>query len=164
MSTIAPKLFNHIGIGVPDVDAAIAWYERVFGFRLISGPNRITSASASGPQARNVLGPTFGEMRQAHMIDGNGLGLELFQLIDPPHERRADPIEFWKNGIFHFCITDPDIEGAVRRIVEAGGRQLSDIWLERPPSREHKMVYCADPFGTVIEIYTHSYEDMQRRG
>jgi hypothetical protein len=29
------------------------------------------------------------------------VGFELFQLIDPPHERRATSLEFWKNGFSH---------------------------------------------------------------
>lgn len=163
MPGLSSRHFNHVGVGVPDVEAAIEWYRKVFGFRLVSGPNHVQRTSASGEQARDVLGSSFGEMWQAHMVTADGIGIEFFQLIDPPHERRKDEIEFWRNGIFHFCITDPEIEDAVRRITEAGGKQLSRIWLERPPSPNHKMVYCADPFGTVIEIYTHSYEDMQGR-
>jgi serralysin len=27
--------------------------------------------------------------------------LELFQLIDPPHERRPDEMEYWKSNVFH---------------------------------------------------------------
>jgi catechol 2,3-dioxygenase-like lactoylglutathione lyase family enzyme len=30
--------FNHVGIGVADVDAAVEWYARVFGLKLVLGP------------------------------------------------------------------------------------------------------------------------------
>ena len=154
--------FNHIGISIPDLDAAIAWYHDVLGFDLVSGPFDVHfEPSGTGEQARDVLGRDFKSMRMAHLATPNGIGIELFQLIDPPHEPKRDTVEYWRGGIFHLCLTHKDIEGLTQKIVDHGGRQLSKIWLERPPSTEHKMVYCTDPFGTVIEIYTHSYRAMQ---
>jgi catechol 2,3-dioxygenase-like lactoylglutathione lyase family enzyme len=158
IATVSKRL-NHIGIGVPNIEEAVNWYQDVLGLRLISGPKLVTREAS--PQAVNVLGQSFGKMRIAHMVGDDAVGFELFELIDPSHERRPDPVEFWKNGIFHLCITDHDIEGITRRIVGTGGTQLSEIWFERPPSTERRMVYCADPFGTVIEVYTHPYELMQ---
>jgi hypothetical protein len=37
------------------------------------------------------------------------------------------------------------------------GKQRSKIW-DIPPSKGYKIAFCEDPFGNVIEIYTHSYE------
>ena len=162
VSMVASYDFNHVGISIPDLDTAIAWYRDVLGFALLSGPHDVDFAEPRvGEQARDVLGGDFKRMRMAHVLTPNGIGIELFQLIDPPHEPKERPVEYWRSGIFHLCITHKDIEGLAKKIVDHGGRQLSKIWMERPPSSEYKMVYCADPFGTVIEIYTHSYRDMQ---
>ena len=30
--------------------------------------------------------------------------------------------EYWKTGIFHFCVQDPDVEGLAEKIVAAGGK------------------------------------------
>ncbi|CAH0135212.1 hypothetical protein SRABI96_00339 [Peribacillus sp. Bi96] len=30
---------THIGLSVPDLDAAIKWYEQVLGFKLLAGPS-----------------------------------------------------------------------------------------------------------------------------
>lgn len=38
-----------------------------------------------------------------------------------------------------------------------GGKQLSEIWNDREPHSEFKMVYCQDPWGTLVEIHTHDY-------
>ena len=156
-----PLAINHIGVGVSDVDAAIRWYRGVLGFRLISGPVDVRADGGDGAQAANVLGPRFRHMRQAHMTSANGVGFELFQLVDPPHERRPDVVEYWKSGPFHFCVSHPDVEGLVARIVEAGGTQLSSIWNERGGDPDYRMCYCRDPFGCVIEVYSHSYELLQ---
>jgi hypothetical protein len=75
--------------------------------------------------AADVLGPAFGQMRQAHLGTANGVGFELFQLISPPYERRVPSLEFWKNGFFHICVTDPNVQELVQRIGKNGGKQLS---------------------------------------
>lgn len=156
-----PVAINHIGTVVPDIEAAIEWYRDVMGFGLVDGPHDLRQDGPTGPQTDNVLGKNMKHLRIAHMGTGNGVGLELFEPVDPPLERRDNMVEFWRSGFFHICVTDPDVEGLVARIVETGGQQLSDIWPERPPKTEYRMCYCADPFGNVIEVYSHMYETMQ---
>jgi catechol 2,3-dioxygenase-like lactoylglutathione lyase family enzyme len=160
-----PRAFNHVGVGVSDLDQAIEWYQAVFGFVLLRPPFEVRAldGSYSGEQAANVLGESFGRMRQAHLTTANGVGFELFQLIDPPHERRATSLEFWKNGFFHVCITDPDVDGAVSRLVENGGKQLSKVWRIDPSRDTYKMCYCEDIFGNILEIYSHSYDHLYGR-
>lgn len=156
-----PKAVNHIGVGVDNLDCAVDWYCAVLGFVLLKGPFEVRATTAyDGPMAVNVLGERFRHMRQAHLVSANGIGIELFELIDPPHERRKPALQFWTNGFFHICITDPDVEGVVSRIIETGGRQLSKIWRIHPDEATHRMCYCEDPFGNVIEIYSHSYEQI----
>jgi hypothetical protein len=80
-----------------------------------------------GEEVHDVLGPEFRAMHQAHMVTANGFGIELFQLLDPPHERRERSLEYWKNGFFHICVTDPNIEELASRIASSGGRQRSKV-------------------------------------
>jgi catechol 2,3-dioxygenase-like lactoylglutathione lyase family enzyme len=155
------RRINHIGVGVDDLDRAIDWYGTVLGFVLLKGPFEVRSTSPySGPMAVDVLGANFRHMRQAHLLSPDGIGFELFQLIDPPHQRRTPSIQFWTNGFFHICITYPDVEGMVAEIAKTGGRQLSKVWRIYPDNPRYLMCYCEDPFGNVIEIYSHPYEQM----
>jgi catechol 2,3-dioxygenase-like lactoylglutathione lyase family enzyme len=159
------KAINHIGVGVDDLDRAIDWYCTVLGFMLLKGPFEVRSTTSyDGPMAVDVLGASFRHMRQAHLLSVNGIGVELFQLLDPPHERRKPSIQFWTNGFFHICITDSDVESIVKKIAQTGGRQLSKIWLIHPDVQAYRMCYCEDPFGNIIEIYSHSYEQMYALG
>jgi catechol 2,3-dioxygenase-like lactoylglutathione lyase family enzyme len=160
MSLPYPRSFNHVGIGVSDLESAIAWYRNVFGFTVLREPFEVRADDGSygGRQAVDVLGPRFRHMRMAHLASGNGTGIELFQLLDPPHERRPISLEFWKNGFFHICITDPDVPAAVARLVAHGGKQLSEIWQVEPNFAEYQICYCEDIFGNILEIYSHSYE------
>jgi len=159
---ICPKPLNHVGICVSDLDGAILWYQNVLGYRLFSGPFDLTLDSPIGEQIQDVLGDRCEHVRIAHLSTGGGVGIELFQSVLPrPRLSKEDRVNFDLPGPFHICVTDPNIEQLITRISESGGVQISKIWCDRPPFDKYKMVYCKDPFGTVIEIHTHSYEVVQ---
>lgn len=158
---IRPVPIHHVGATVPDIDAAIDWYSRIMGFRLISGPFDLKPDPQGGDQPGDVLGPKLKHLRIAHMATGNGVGFELFEPIDPPFEPREHMVEFWRGGFFHICVTDPDVAGLAAKIEETGGQRLSQIWPDRPPDETFLMCYCADPFGNVLEIHSHAYEHVQ---
>lgn len=148
--------FNHVGMTVPDIDRAIDWYGAVLGFRLIY--RRTLEHRPGVPEVREIFGPRFGRAHQAHMLGANGTGIELFQFIDPPVTTPADNFRYGETGIFHLCVTDPDLEGLVARVVAHGGRQRTKIWqfLEERP---YRLVYCEDPFGNIVEALSHSYAE-----
>ena len=43
-----PKAFNHIGLSVPDVEAAFKWYTEVLGFYPIMKPTKINTVKRYG--------------------------------------------------------------------------------------------------------------------
>jgi catechol 2,3-dioxygenase-like lactoylglutathione lyase family enzyme len=145
---VYPRAVNHIGVGVADIERT-----------LLKGPFEV-HGSDPGSDVQDVLGQDCNALLLAHMVSVNGIGIELFQLLDPPHERRDPPLEYWKSGFFHICVTDPDIEGLAERIASSGGRQRSKIWRNDPTTDEYRLCYCEDPFGNIIEIYTHNYETL----
>jgi catechol 2,3-dioxygenase-like lactoylglutathione lyase family enzyme len=153
----APRALNHVGVTVPDIVRAIAWYEDVLGFRLIMGPRELRPDAHSTQETRQILGPTFRLALQAHLAIANSVGLELFQFIDPPVVEPLDNMDFATTGYWHLCFTDPNIEELADRIAATGGKQRTDVFGFAPPDR--KLVYCEDPFGNVIEIFSHSYEE-----
>jgi catechol 2,3-dioxygenase-like lactoylglutathione lyase family enzyme len=155
-----PRAVNHVGVGVSDIKQAIDWYTRVLGFTLLMGPFEVRVKPGIEGNQRDVLGEDFNAMIQAHMVSGNGIGIEFFQLIDPPHQKRDPSLEYWKSGFFHICITDPNIEELAAKIAASGGRQRSKIWRNNSAMKEYRLCYCEDPFGNIIEIYTHSYETL----
>jgi hypothetical protein len=98
-------------------------------------------------------------MRIAHLATANGTAVELIEFVDPPVERPQDNLMWWRSGIFHFCVVDPDVAGLAERIAAAGGRRRTRVW---PMSEElpYAFCYCEDPWGVVIEIYSHSSEQI----
>jgi len=160
MSPVPAHCLNHVGVSVPDINAAIDWYARVFGFVCIAEPVEVHHDGAHfGNLAADICGEGFAAMKIAHMVTGDGVGFELFQFLEPAHERREDTMEYWKNGFFHIAITHSDVDAKVAEIVAAGGRRRSGVW-ELFPGEGIKVCYCEDPYGNVLEIISHRYEQV----
>jgi catechol 2,3-dioxygenase-like lactoylglutathione lyase family enzyme len=157
---VYPRTINHIAVSVTDLNRAVKWYKEVFGFTVVNGPVEFEADDTSlGIAARDIHGPNFRKMRMVWLSSGNQVGFEMFEYIDPKAERRIDNFEYWKSGFFHICVTDPNIEELCKKISDCGGRQRSRIW-DVDPDKGYKIAFCEDPFGNVIEIYTHSYEQL----
>jgi predicted enzyme related to lactoylglutathione lyase len=157
---IQPALaVNHIGVTVADIHAAIDWYARTFGFHCIMGPRVLRADSAATAETRSILGPSFRLAYQAHLVTAGGVGLELFQFIEPAVAPIEPGLGYERRGPWHVCFTHPDVEDAVRRVVENGGTQLSPV-ADFVPGRPWRLVYCADPWGTVLELMSHGYTEV----
>jgi lactoylglutathione lyase family protein len=152
-----PRAFSHIGLSVPDLDEAVRFYSEVFGWYTIMEPSEVENDdSPVGQMCRDVFGDDWDKFRIAHLSTGDKVGIELFEF--PENEQPENNFEYWKTGIFHFCIQDPDIEGMVEKIKAHGGKQRMPIREYYPGEKPYKMVYVEDPFENIFEIYTHSYE------
>lgn len=156
-NTVYPRTFSHIGLSVPDVEKALEFYTGVFGWYVIMQPTVITEDdSAIGVMCTDVFGAGWGTFKIAHMSTGDRVGVELFQF--PNAVAPENNFEYWKTSIFHFCVQDPDVEGVAERIVAAGGKQRMPVRYYFPGEKPYRMVYCEDPFGNIVEVYSHSYE------
>ena len=152
-----PRSFSHIGLSVPDLEKAVEFYTEVLGWYLIMPPTDIMEDdSAIGVMCTDVFGSGWGSFRIAHLSTGDRIGVEVFQF--PNHETPEDNFEYWKTGVFHFCVQDPDVEGLADRIVRHGGKQRMPVRYYFPGEKPYRMVYMEDPFGNILEIYSHSYE------
>jgi catechol 2,3-dioxygenase-like lactoylglutathione lyase family enzyme len=149
----------HVGMTVTDLDVAVAWYADVLGLEPLGAPVLVRAGEGpDGVLAAEVFGTGFGAFRQAHLTGSNGAALELFQFLDPPSERRADNFDFRRTGIFHVCVVAPDVERTAERLAACGGRRRMARAAEIFPGEPYRTCYCEDPFGNVIELYSHSHE------
>ncbi|MFT4809326.1 MAG: catechol 2,3-dioxygenase-like lactoylglutathione lyase family enzyme, partial [Paraglaciecola sp.] len=63
-----PRTFSHIGISVPDLDAAVKFYTDVLGWYLIMTPTEITEDDSSiGVMCTDVFGAGWEHFRIAHL-------------------------------------------------------------------------------------------------
>lgn len=160
LPTVYPRIINHIAISVPDLNEAVNWYTEVLGFTVVKqAVEFVTDDSLKGRALKDIHGPRLKKMKMVWLSSANQVGFEILEYIEPRAERRKDNFEYWKSGIIHICITDPNIEELCKRISESGGKQRTDIW-EIVPDKGYKIVFCEDPFGNIIEIFDHSYEQI----
>jgi len=152
-----PRSFSHIGLSVPDLDGAVKFYTEVMGWYVIMKPTTIQEDdTAVGIMCTDVFGAGWKSLRIAHLSTGDRVGVEIFEFRNA--EKPENNFEYWKTSVFHFCVQDPDVEGLAARIVAAGGKQRMPVREYFPGEKPYRMVYMEDPFGNIIEIYSHSYE------
>ena len=155
----APLAFNHVGLTVPDIFAAIDWYGEVFGATHIMGPRLLAAADSATHETPGIFGNRFRSAYQAHLLLANGVGLELFQFIEPKVEMTEENMPYWRRGPFHIALTCPDVDGLVGTIVARGGKKRTEP-VDFVPGRPWRLCYCEDPWGTVIEIMSATYAEM----
>jgi lactoylglutathione lyase family protein len=150
--------FSHIGVTVPDLEKAVEFYTKALGLYLIMPPTEIKQdESAIGQMCDDVFGAGWGSFRIAHLSTGDGIGIELFQFPKTVPEQR--PFEFWRQGLFHFCLQDENLEERLAIIIAHGGKQrMKQVRGYYPGEKPYRMIYVEDPFGNVFELYSHSYE------
>lgn len=154
-----PVSFSHVGITVPSLEKALDFYLNVMGWYHIAGPitvNENDTNSLLTQISLGIYGSGWKQFQFAHLSSADGIGLEIFEFAN--NDTHTSVNTAFKTGVFHFCVQDPDIEGLIKRIVDAGGKQMSAIREIAPGKKPYKMAYTQDPFGNMIEIYTHSYE------
>lgn len=153
-----PKTFSHIGITVPNIEKAVKFYTEVMGFYVIMEPTVVKeeNETAIGQMCIDVFGKGWETFKIAHLSTGDKIGFELFEFKESKDLKPN--FEPFRTGLFHFSVQDPDVEGLVKKIVDAGGKQRMPIREYYPEDKPYRMCYVEDPFGTVFEIYSHSYE------
>jgi catechol 2,3-dioxygenase-like lactoylglutathione lyase family enzyme len=148
--------FAHVGITVPDIEAALDWYQDVLGFDRLTGPLDVERNEGHlGDVADELYRETdFESVRLAHLTTANQITIELFEFDGTTGTTTTDPTT---PGISHISVIDPDVEGLANEIEDTGGERRSDV-RRLFPDQDYRLAYCEDPFGNVIEIYSHSSE------
>ena len=157
---VYPRIINHVAISVPDLKEAVNWYTEVCGFTVVKQATEfVADDSLKGKAVKYIHGPRLKKMRMAWLSSANQVGFEIIEYVEPKAERRPDNFDYWESGIIHICTTDLNIEELCKRITETGGKQRTEIW-EIVPNKGYMIAFCQDPFGNIIEIFDHSYEQI----
>lgn len=148
---------NHIGINVPNITHAVPWYRDVLGCFVLSEVAE-TSADEThyGQLVKDIFGTDFGSVKIAHLTTACGTGIELFEFMSPKTYVPDNTFDFARSGIFHICLTAADLDETAARVVENGGKVISKNW-RMFDGEKLNLIYCQDPWGTVIEFYNAPY-------
>lgn len=123
---------HHVGVSVPDMDAAIDWYRRMLGFDL---------------EMR-----TFIEIIPAEVafIRRGDFRIELFQVAGAaplPAERREPNLDVRTHGNKHLCLAVQDVPAAVQGLREKGADIVFEKVVQGTP-----MAFIRDNAGNLIEL------------
>ncbi|MFB9186663.1 VOC family protein [Dactylosporangium sucinum] len=135
---------DHTGMVVPDLEAAVAFYERAFGAAVVvREADTDVDATAIGLPGETV------RLRGAILRCGSGL-LELHEYLTP---RGTAGRRVCDEGIGHVAFRTSDIDAAYARLGALGVRFNS------PPNTitsgtlaGRRWVYGRDPWGVVVEL------------
>ena len=136
--------FAHPCLIVSDVDAARSFYEKMFGFRLLSD-----EGWTDAPAVDAAIGSSQSSCR-GYMLEGHNCHLEMFEYAAPtqtgPDPATLGPHEM---GIRHLAFFDDDCRAEYERLLKLGGHMLGE-----PVDIGGGIytVYCRDPFGNIIEL------------
>lgn len=154
----APEIrgVNHIGVTVPDIEAAKAFLIEAFGGQLLYqsfGPQDPSRQGSEFERAVNAFPGTV-VRAQAMVKLGTGPDIELFEMHGP---QQAQPIRASDFGITHFALYTDDIDASVARFEKAGGKPLTaprEIPYATEKGLGNKVCYCQMPWGTTMEFIT----------
>ena len=140
---MAVRGLAHVGVCVPDVDAAVEWYRDVIGMTVLSPPYLM-----SGPQIERDMGEIVPGVVLRAAIVGFGPGDQVVELIEyPEHPGEQSARRLTDRGISHIGLVCDDIEGTRTELESRGVTFLTSGTAGIAGLRT---TWCEDPFGTVL--------------
>ena len=145
------KRIDHINLVVGDLDAMTSFYRDALGLRMT---RQIT---IDGPWIEAVTGLANVEADVVYLAPDTGPGVELIRYRRPRASRPAGLDRANTPGLRHAAFQVDDLDGAVRRLKDAGAHLLSDVQ-EVPTAqvdfagRQKRVVYFRDPEGNLLEL------------
>ncbi|HEY2054230.1 MAG TPA: VOC family protein [Solirubrobacterales bacterium] len=155
------KGIHHVGITVPDLDRAIAFYNGVLGLDFFDPPSPVFDA----PELAEQVGVAGANLRQVNMALGDSI-VELIEYT-APEPPAAEPVVVNAIGAAHLAFRVEDIEAKKAELEAAGVEFLDDVnVVEEGVLAGWRWVYFRDPFGIVLELVEVAYHDDEaaRRG
>jgi methylmalonyl-CoA/ethylmalonyl-CoA epimerase len=135
VTSIGLLRIDHVGIAVPDLDAAIEFYQRVFGMRCVhveenaeQGVREAMLAIGDGPDRVQLLAPLSPESTIAKFLDRNGPGVQ------------------------QVAYTVADVEAAGAALRERGMRLLYDKPRRGTGGSRINFVHPKDAGGVLVEL------------
>ncbi|MEX1827084.1 VOC family protein [Luteibacter sp. CQ10] len=143
---------DHVGINVPDVEAASRFFTDMFGFVPVTEMRDIPVDAA--------FKKTFhmhddAKVKSIRMLRaGDGANIELFQ-YDSPHAVVQEPY-YDDIGASHIALYTDDIDKAVAALRAKGVTVLTDpIRMTQGPASGNAWVYFLTPWGSKMELVSY---------
>jgi len=151
-----PRGIDHIGVTVPDIEAATVFLIRALGAEVVYDTLVRGEPAQAGPDVEARLGIVAGAKIVAFRMLKlrNGPGIELFEMEAPEQRSPARPSDF---GLQHLAFYVDDIDAAARRFAANGGELFEGPHPLPGPERGDGNVfrYGRTPWGMIVEFITY---------
>lgn len=139
---------DHVGLTVPDLEAATAFFHAVLDARIAAD---IVREPLSGHDIETALGlPARAVVRRVRMLSiGGGAGIELFEIHAA---QQAEAAVLSDLGVQHFAVAVADMHDTIRRATAAGGRMLAEPAPIPGGPADSTWAYCWLPWGGLVEF------------
>jgi catechol 2,3-dioxygenase-like lactoylglutathione lyase family enzyme len=136
---------DHTGITVRDIEASLAFWHDVLGFKLLYRARRM------GAFAEEVTGVAEAEIDIAVLL-APGHKIELLQYIAPCHREHLRP-RACDIGSVHVAFDVDNLDAVLAHIKASGWTAVGDPQIVAGGARNGtRVVYVRDPDGTTIEL------------
>ncbi|MCJ7673152.1 MAG: VOC family protein [Acidimicrobiia bacterium] len=149
----------HTAVCVPDVDAAVAWYETVLGLRVLSPPYRMEGDAISRDMGELVPAPVVVKAAIVGTAEGDHV-LEVIEYPEVPArpaagDSAADP-GVTQTGLTHVGLVCDDVE-ATRRELEAHDVEFLTTGIADVAGV--RTTWFRDPWGVVFILVEKRHPD-----
>lgn len=148
-----PRGVEHIGITVPDHDAALSFFRDAFGAEPLFSLTQKDQPSITSDDvgSKNGLAPGTAIVAMSMLRVQDGPNLEIFE-IDRPHGAPGQGIE--DIGMSHFSLTVDDIDAATQRFAAAGGALLEGPYelTGQEQGAGNRGCFGRTPWGLLVEF------------
>jgi len=127
---------HHVGVSVADLEASIAWYERMLGFTL---DERVEIAAIPARIA---------------FLKRGAFRIELFEVAGAaplPDDRRAPNKDLRTHGTKHLAFSTPDVPALVKDLKARGADVAMEAIIQGNP-----VAFVRDNTGNLIEFVTEA--------
>lgn len=145
---------DHVGITVPDIKAATAFFVDVLGCEAAMSFGPFSDDKGTFMQDALHVDPRAVIEQITQLRCGNGSNIELFQYKAPDQEK----VEIRNSDIggHHIAFYVDDIAAAAARLKEAKVETfLGPIPIEEGPAAGQSILYFLTPWGTQMELITY---------
>ncbi|RXH56367.1 VOC family protein [Granulicella sibirica] len=147
---------DHIGITVPDIEAATTFLEGAFGaeviYQTLTKEDKPQQGGATEHRLHLAQGASIRAIRMLRLQ--NGPGIELFEMQSPHQQPAARPSDL---GLQHMALYVDDVSSATSRFKAAGGTIFSEPH-PLPPlesGKDNLFCYGITPWGMMVEFVSY---------
>jgi glyoxylase I family protein len=159
-SSLALMRADHVGLTVPDLDAAVAFYTDAFGarelFRMGPFDARDLPRSPDGRDWTDThVDVADARLQFAVLQLAPELRLELFAYERPENARTSAPRSCDVGG-HHVGLCVDDLETATTVLRDRGVTVLEPIVIDEGPMAGTRSAYVVDPWGNHLELVAYA--------